>query len=119
MNVEVKVAKSFKKQAKRFLKKYPSLDGELVQLGKELLQHPQLGIPIGHNAYKIRIAVRSKSKGKSGGMRVITYLETEIIGLIVTEKNKQIVNLISIYDKSEIENITQKELKELITNIEE
>lgn len=72
-----------------------------------LEENPLLGIPLGDNTFKIRLAVASKGKGKSGGMRVITY---------VVVKNEK-VYLADIYDKSEQANITDKELEELIKEI--
>jgi len=52
---------------------------------------------------KIRLAIASKRKGKSGGARVITCVLIED-----TE-----VHLLTIYDKSEKEDISDKELKTL------
>ncbi len=52
----------------------------------------------------IRLAVASKGKGKSGGARVITCvhpLQTSVY-------------LFTIFDKSEQENIPDKELEELL-----
>lgn len=67
---------------------------------------------------RLDLQLKSKGKGKRGGTRVITYLETEIIGLLESENNKiKVVNLISIYDKSEVETITNKELKKIIESI--
>jgi len=40
-----------------------------------------------------------ESKGKNGGIRVISYLETEIIGMMEEDKEIINVNLIAIYDK--------------------
>ncbi len=60
-----------------------------------------MGKSIGQDSYKIRLAVKSKGKGKSGGLRIISHLDTEIIGLIENNGDTIIVNLISIYDKSE------------------
>lgn len=81
MIVTVWVALSFKRQAKPLLKKYPSLIRELSQLESDLKENPRIGTPLGKNTYKIRLAPKSKNKGKSGGLRVISHLETEIIGL--------------------------------------
>ncbi|MDQ3020695.1 MAG: hypothetical protein M3R36_09005 [Bacteroidota bacterium] len=64
MKVEVKVTKGFKKQAKPFLKKYCSLTDELRKLEKQLCINPKQGQSIGQKAYKIRLAVKSKGKGK-------------------------------------------------------
>ena len=119
MKTKVSITKSFKKQAKKLLKKYASLRIELMELESILLNNPYHGTKINENIYKIRIAVKSKGKGKSGGLRAITYLETEIIFITESLSNSEItVNLIAIYDKSETENITSKEITELIKNIE-
>ncbi len=88
-----------------FFKKYPSLKSELLQLTELLKQAPQeLGTSLGNNCYKIRIAIASKGRGKSGGARVITHVQIEA----------SVVYLLSIYDKSEHEDITDNEIKELI-----
>ena len=96
----------FKKEAKRLAKKYPSLKADLLELSKTLSRNPQAGTPLGNNTYKVRVAIKSKGKGKSGGARVVTYLITE-------EKE---VYLLLIYDKSEVENIDDKILKKLIAD---
>jgi mRNA-degrading endonuclease RelE of RelBE toxin-antitoxin system len=118
MKVVVRVSKSFKRQAKPLLKKFSSLNKELIQLEDELIDNPRLGKPLGQDSYKIRLAVKSKGKGKSGGLRIISHLDTEIIGLIETEYDNIIVNLISIYDKSETASISDKELRDLITGLQ-
>lgn len=53
-------------------KKYRSLKSELENLGKELSENPTSGTPLGNDVYKVRLAISSKGKGKSGGARVIT-----------------------------------------------
>ncbi len=119
METEIRITKSFKRQAKKLLKKYPSLSNELYNLQIQLKKNPELGKRLGNNSFKIRLKVKSKGKGKSGGLRTITYVEKEIIA--VTEQDKQnltIVNLISIYDKSETASISDKEIKSLIDNKE-
>lgn len=118
MKVTIKVTQSFKKQAKPLLKKFPSLFDELQMLENKLIENPKLGTSIGNSTYKIRLSSKSKGKGKSGGFRVISYLETEIIGLIDQNEDIVTVYLITIYDKSETSSISNKELKELISNIQ-
>ena len=100
------------------MKKFSSLNKDLLQLEKDLIDNPKLGKSLGHNLYKIRLAVESKGKGKSGGLRVISYLDTEIIGVIETEDELIIITLIAIYDKSETASITEKELRNLINRIQ-
>jgi hypothetical protein len=107
MSYNVKTIDVFERQAKRLIKKYASLKNELSTLINNLKENPGQGTAIGNNCYKIRISIASKGKGKSGGARVITTL-------IISEKN---VYLLSIYDKSEKANLTDKELQELLKNI--
>jgi hypothetical protein len=76
---------------------------------ERLEQEPEQGTNLGNNCYKIRIAIASKGKGKSGGARVIT-------NFVIAEET---VFLISIYDKSEKENLTDKELDELLKYVPE
>jgi len=82
MKVEIRITKNFKKQAKPLLKKYPSLINKLEKLEKELTDNPKLGKPLGSDTYKIRLSIKSKGKGKSGGARVITHVASAIIGII-------------------------------------
>jgi mRNA-degrading endonuclease RelE of RelBE toxin-antitoxin system len=118
MKVAVRVALSFKRQAKPLLKKYPSLRIELSKLELDLKENPKMGTPLGKDTYKIRLASRSKNKGKSGGFRVISHLETEILGYTEFDGEITTVILISIYNKSETTTISDKELKDLICNID-
>jgi len=55
------------------------------------------------------MAITSKGKGKSGGSRVITHVQI----------SKSTIYLLSIYDKSEKESISNKELNELLKQIPE
>lgn len=53
------------------------------------------------------MAISSKGKGKSGGARVIT------LTVLISETDTNIV-LLTIYDKSECENLTDKELTDIV-----
>jgi len=104
MNYNVKSIAVFEKQAKRLIKKYPSLKPELLQLVQQLKVQPALGTSIGKNCYKVRIGIASKGKGKSGGARIITNFVIE----------DDTVFLLSIYDKADKDNISDKELEQLL-----
>ncbi len=104
MRYNVKSISVFEKQAKRLIKKYTFLKKVLLELIQELKDNPEQGSPIGKNCFKIRIAIASKGKGKSGGGRII-------INIVIAEAS---VYLLSIYDKSERENLTDNELDELL-----
>ena len=114
MNVIVRITRSFKIASKPLLKKYRSLRKDLLKLEGELILNPTLGTPLGHNVYKIRLSISSKRKGKSGGARVISLVESTLIGEIITADEQVTVNLITIYDKTNTGAISDKELKEFI-----
>jgi mRNA-degrading endonuclease RelE of RelBE toxin-antitoxin system len=110
MRCTVVTTSRFDREMKRLAKKYASLKGEYQTLIEELEENPEKGTPLGNNVYKIRLAIASKGKGKSGGARVITYLKTE----------QEYIYLLSIYDKSEKITISDKEIKEILeSEIEE
>ncbi len=100
----VKTIPKFDKELKRLAKKYSSLKNEFFDLVQKLKQYPKQGTSIGNNCYKIRLGIASKGKGKSGGARVIAYVQ-------VTDTT---VFLLTIYDKKEQENIPDKEITELL-----
>lgn len=96
-----------KKQLKRLTKKFPSLKKEFAQLVILLKTNPQRGTAIGNNCYKIRLAIASKRKGKSGGARIITHVQ-------ITQTT---IYLFSIYDKSEQSDIADGDLNEWVKMI--
>src|SRR6266446_6139462 len=113
MPCEIRTTEKFEKEAKRLIGKFPSLKSELKSLSQTLLINPKQGTPLGKNFYKIRPAIKSKGKGKSGGAGVITNL---IVQKRVTD-NPDHLYLATIYDKSEKENIGDKELESMLKEI--
>jgi len=107
MNYKVETIANFDREAKRLAKKFPSLKNEITELIGSLETNPFQGDALGNHSYKIRLAIASKGKGKSGGARVITCIKIM----------QQTVFLISIYDKSEQEDISGNEIKSLINSI--
>jgi hypothetical protein len=104
MSYNIEITDNFKKEAKKLIKKYASLKNEIAALGIELAKNPTLGTPLGNDVFKIRLAIASKNKGKSGGARVISFVK-------IIDKT---VYLLSIYNKSEVDNLTDKQIQELI-----
>ncbi len=104
MSYAILRTEAFSKHLKKIAKKYPSVIDDYELLLKQIHENPFLGTPLGKGCFKIRMAIKSKNQGKSGGARIITYVKVE---------NKRIT-LLDIYDKSEKENITDKELEALI-----
>ena len=107
MSFEVAPIPEFVKELKWLAKKYRSLKAEMDALGDKLAEQPHIGTPIGNDCYKIRLAIRSKGTGKSGGARVITCV-------VAVRKE---VYLLSIYDKSDQATLTDKRLKELLKEV--
>ena len=100
---------TFRRELKRLVKKYPSLLKDIKNLGEQVLENPTLGTALGRNTYKIRLSITGKSGGKSGGGRVITCLKIE----------DDTIFFMSIFDKSEKSSLSDKELTELLKEIEE
>jgi len=107
MNFSVKALESFERHAKKLIRKYPSLKIELFELIQSLKETPMQGESLGNDCYKIRLKIASKGKGKSGGGRIITCVKIL----------RSTVFLVTIYDKSEEENISEKELIELLKSV--
>ena len=106
MNVNISTSDEFKRQARRLSKKYKSLKNDLISLQQSLLEDPFQGVELGKGVRKIRMAIGSKDSGKSGGARVLT--------LTVLVSDDANVTLLTIYDKSEIDNVSDKYIKMLV-----
>ena len=99
---------SFDKDLKSLSKKHKSISKDYDELLDNLEVNPKMGVEILENCFKIRMAISSKGKGKIGGARVITYVYVK----------DETVYLLSIYDKSDDENISDKEIRDLIKSID-
>jgi len=108
MSYEIIVISSFESEAKHLAKKHKSLKTDLLNLFNKLTENPLQGSPLGKDCYKVRMAIKSKGKGKSGGARVITCIK------IINTK----IYMLSIYDKSEKEDISDAELQNLLQFVE-
>ena len=100
----------FLRQAKRLAKRYHSLADDINTLQYELMENPEAGVSLGGGKRKIRLGVKSKGGGKRGGLRVITLN-------VVIETNDTCVNLLTIYDKKEIPNVSDKYIDQIIKNL--
>jgi mRNA-degrading endonuclease RelE of RelBE toxin-antitoxin system len=107
VNFNVYTLRVFDRQAKRQVRKYPSLKPELISLVEKLKQNPMMGTAIGNNCYKIRLSIASKNKGKSSVARVITHLHVE----------KRAIYLLSIYDKEELQNLDNRFILAILQDI--
>lgn len=105
--MQILTTDQFARDLKRLRKKYPSILADLRELQVSLLDDPTQGSPLGNDCFKIRLKIASKNRGKSGGARVITCV------LLLNEE----IHLLTMYDKSEIENVSDEFLNDLVEGI--
>ena len=106
-NITISVSDDFAKEAKRLAKKYPSFKQDYKDFLLSIKNNPLQGDEITKNIRKIRMAIKAKGKGKSGGARVITY------NFITHEMDGRII-LLLIYDKEDASTAKVNVLKEII-----
>jgi len=104
MSYRIETIPRFEKNVKKLKKKFPKIKTDLVDFVTELSNNPELGIHLGENIFKVRIQNSSIPTGKSGGFRVITYYKTN-----------DILYLVTIYSKTEQDNILTNKLKKIVS----
>lgn len=110
--VAIKTLPEFDRRAKRLAKKYKSLKQDLQKLALSLMRDPLQGTSLGKGGVrKVRMAISSKGGGKSGGVRILTYVVEEIA------EDEYEVTLMTIYDKSEIDNVSDAYIKGLLVEL--
>ena len=112
MKVSIDYLPEFERKAKILRKKYPSFEADYNTFLDELEADPFCGESLGQHTYKYRMAIASKGKGKSGGARVITY------NVLQKSNQEVVIILMTIYDKSEISNVSDAYLRSLVQEIE-
>ena len=108
MTVTFDYLDEFERGAKALRKKYPSFESDYNAFLDELEKNPFSGEPLGKHTYKNRMAIASKGKGKSGGARVLTY------NLQKLNEDEVLITLMTIYDKSDIENVSDAYIRSLV-----
>jgi hypothetical protein len=103
MNLTIIPTPEFKKSVKTLFKRYKLISKDLADLEKELQEDTHAGVDLGSGCFKIRLKNSSVPTGKSGGFRVIYFLRTQ-------EK----IYLLEIYSKSDLDNIDEKRLVEIL-----
>ena len=110
MTVEIYLSEEFKRQFKRLAKKFHSLPSDFKTFVRGMETAPMQGTDLGNGMRKVRMAIASKGKGKSSGARVIAYH-------VVVEHDKIEITLLTIYDKSELANVSDSYLKSLLASL--
>lgn len=105
---EVIVLPCFEKDAKKLSRKYSSFKLELTAFIDDTQAKGVQGVSLGNGLFKARLAVRSKGKGKSGGLRVISYHN------IILSKDEDAVYLVAIYDKSDLSTMEVRQINRIL-----
>lgn len=111
MEVKFHITPEFERMAKPLAKKYKSFEKDYDTLLSDLEKDPMQGSSLGRGIYKVRMAIAAKGKGKSGGVRVLTYHVSKITDDIFD------ITLLSIYDKSDIGNVSDSYIKEILKQV--
>lgn len=110
MIFEVIPTPDFERSFKVLAKRHRSLKQDIIDFSDSLQKNPFQGDELAPGIRKIRMAIKSKGRGKSGGARVITYT-------IITLEDAGFVFLLEIYDKSDFSTVDvftlQKKIQEL------
>lgn len=110
MNFEIIPTPDFEKSFKALAKRHRSLKQDFREFSEELKQNPFQGDELIPGVRKIRMAIKSKGRGKSGGARVITYT-------VVTMEESGDVFLIDIYDKNDYSTVDLSILQKIIKQL--
>ena len=111
MTYDFRPSPDFERQAKKLAKHYPSFKKDLLLLLESLKADPWQGVDLGNGIRKVRMTISSKGRGKSGGARVITMN-------VNVDVEKMIIALLYIYDKAEMENVSDSFLQQIIKEMD-
>ena len=109
-NITISVSDDFAKEAKRLAKKYPSFKQDYKNFLVSIKNNPLQGDEITKNIRKIRMAIKAKGKGKSGGARVITF------NVLTDVENGNVVFLL-LYDKEDASTVKVNVVKQLVRDM--
>lgn len=82
-----------------------------MNLVLSLEENPFQGVELSPGIRKLRMAITSKGRGKSGGARVITYT-------VVTMETEGRMYLMNVYDKSDFSTVELSVLKEIARGLD-
>ena len=107
--MKVRMSADFKASYKQLKKRHKSLEADFEKLLVSLLQNPMQGVELIGGARKVRLAITSKSRGKSGGARVIIRMR------VIRDE----LQLLYIYDKADMGNISDAYLRDVMLQMED
>lgn len=105
MSYKIIPTPEFEKSVKLLAKSYRQIGDDLLQFETDIQNGTVQQVELGKGCFKARIANSSIPTGKSGGFRIIYYKKIE---------NK--IYLLEIYSKTELENISDERILEILKN---
>lgn len=111
MNFDIIPTPDFERSFKAPAKRHRSLKNDMLEFSRSLQENPFQGVELSPGIRKIRMAIASKGKGKSGGARVITYT-------VITTEVEGSIYLMKIYDKSDFSTVDLSVLKEIARELD-
>lgn len=111
MNFDIIPTPDFEKSFKALAKRHRSLKNDILEFSRSLQENPFQGVELSPGIRKIRMAIASKGKGKSGGARIITYT-------VITAEMEGRVYLMKIYDKSDFSTVDLSILKGIASELD-
>lgn len=111
MNFDIIPTPNFERSFKALAKRHRSLKQDILDFTKSLQENPFQGDELTPGIRKIRMAITSKGRGKSGGARVITYT-------VLAAETEGSVYLIDIYDKADYSPVDVTVIQQIIKNMD-
>ena len=110
MSFEIITSEYAERMIKKLSKRYRSFDGDIKAFRESLKADPMQGVEIAPNIRKIRMAITSKGRGKSGGARVIT------LNALVADHGGTIF-LLLVYDKADAASVKMNVVRDIIKDM--
>lgn len=108
--VSIFFTSEFRRNVQRLSRKYSHIRSDVQPIIEQLLagQTPGEQIPhVGYPVYKVRISSRDMRRGKQGGYRMIYYVKTPLMIILVT-----------IYSKTEQGDVAPEFIREVVQQYE-
>lgn len=97
----------FDRAFKKLLKRHRSLKSDFSSLLVSLSDNPAQGVELFAGVRKIRMAISSKGRGKSGGARVI----------FTCCIRKDTLHFLFIYDKQDMDNVEDDFIRDILSRL--
>ncbi len=110
MSFEIIATAGFRRSLKMLAKRHSSIKEDFIEFSRSIQENPFQGNELSPGIRKIRMSIRSKGRGKSGGARVITYT-------IVAADNSGKVYLIDIYDKADFTTVDTSVIHKMVKEL--